>query len=154
MTRTLWSNHEYIYISRWNNLLEMNVETMCKCQSLASSQVWCNLILIYLSLLLIRNQNHDDVSSCSCLANWQNLQTFALSNSLGLGTVIKAYYNVQTALLQVQRMGMSLGTITNNSNGLVLDNFPIYILVIKDFCHNTLSPHNVLVLYARPAPGR
>ena len=46
-------------------------------------------------------------------------------------------------LFEVQSMCMALAAITNDCHFLAIKNFPICILIIISFCHNTLSPHNV-----------
>ena len=145
MARALRGNHKYINVLWWNNLLEMNIETMSEGESCTRLQIRSNLIFVYLSLLLIWNQNHDNICSSGSLTNWQNLKALAFSNFLGTGPFIKTNNHIQATFLQVQCVCMTLGTITNNGNSLILNNFPINILIIKDFCHNTLSPHNILV---------
>ena len=153
MARALWSYHENIYISRRNDLLVVNIETMCKSKCATRLHVWSNLILVNISLLLIRNQDHNDISLLGSLSYWQNLQAVLLSNLLGLGAFIQTNDNVQSALLQVQCMSMTLAAITNNCNSLATDNAPVCILIIISFCHSNLSPHNVLVLCARHVPN-
>ena len=66
-------NHKYIYVSSGNNLLEMNIETMGKSQRAAGFQVRRDFVLINVSLLFIRNQDHGNVSPFHCIAYSHNL---------------------------------------------------------------------------------
>ena len=110
------SNHEYVYISRRNNLTEVNVEAVCKSQCITSLQVRSDIFFICSSLLFIRNQHHDDIGSLSSFCGSHNLQAGSFCLSFGLRAFIQAYNYVYAALLQVQCMCMALRTITDNSN--------------------------------------
>ena len=37
-------------------------------------------------------------------------------------------------------MSMTLAAITNDSHFFAFHNVPIYVLIIKYFCHNNISP--------------
>ena len=111
------SNHEYVYISRRNDLAEVNVEAMSKCQSFASGQVGSNILFVGCSLLLIRNQHHDNVCFFSSVSSSHNSQASSFSLSPGFGAFIQAYNYVHAALLQVQGMSMTLGAIADDGYG-------------------------------------
>ena len=115
---------------------------MSKSEGAAALEIRADFILIDISLLLIGNQNHRDVSSLDGLSNRQNLQAVLLCDLLGLAALIQADNDIDAAFLQVQRMGMALAAVTDDSNRLAVHDFPVDILIIISFCHSTPSPHN------------
>ena len=120
MARALRSNHEYVYISRRNDLAEVDIEAMGKGQSLAGGQIRSDIIFIGCSLLFIRNQHHDNVSSLGSLSGGHNGQACSLSLSLGFRAFIQTNNYVYAALLQVQCVCMTLGAIADDSNGFAV----------------------------------
>ena len=62
MSRSFWCNHRYINVSRWNNLVKVNIETMSKHKHIACFQVWLNGLFVHFCLQLIIDKNHDDIS--------------------------------------------------------------------------------------------
>ena len=154
MARAFRSDHEYINICRRNDLLVMDVEAMCEDESAARLEVRSDFRLVDVGLLLIRDQDRRDVSLLDCFSDRVDLQAVLFSDLLGLGTLIEADDDVCTAVLEVQGMSMALAAIADDGNRLAVHEFPICILIIVSFCHNTLSPHNVHRLYALRALAR
>ena len=154
MARAFRSDHEDIDVLRRNDLLVMDVEAMCEDESAARLEVRSNLRLVDVSLLLIRDQDRRDVSLLDCLSDRVNLQAVLFSDLLGLGTLIEADDDVCTAVLEVQGMSVTLAAVADDRDRLAIHEFPICILIIVSFCHNTLSPHNVHRLYALRVPTR
>ena len=148
MTGTLRCNHENVNASWRNDLLEVDIETMREGESTAWLEVRTNLFLVDVRLLLIRDQNHRDVRLLNRLGDRQNLETMGLGSSLGLRSLVKANDDVDAALLEIQRMCMSLAAVADDGNGLALHDLPVRVLIIISFCHNTLSPHNLDKWYA------
>ena len=137
VTRSLGSDHEHIYIAGRHDLLKVNVKAVGESQSLAGGQVRFNVLLIDGSLLLIRGQDHDNVSSLCSLSGGHNLQANALCMLPGLGAIVQTNNYVHTALFQVQRMGVTLRTKADHSNGLALQVIQITIFLMEKscFCH-------------------
>ena len=154
MTRTFRCNHENVN-ARWrNNLLEVDIETMCEGESTARLEIGTNFFLVDVRLLLVRNQDHRDVCLLDRLSDRQNLEVMRLGSSLGLRTLVKTDDDIDAAFLEVQCMCMSLAAVADDGNGLALHNLPVHVLIIISFCHSTLSPHNFDKSYALHAPGR
>ena len=153
MTRSLGSDHEHIYIAGRHDLLKVNVKAVGKSQSLAGGQVRFNVLLIDGSLLLIRGQDHDNISSLCSLSGGHDLQANALCMLPGLGALVQTDNYVHTALFQVQRMGVTLRTKADHGNGLALQVIQITIFLMEKscFCHCSfllkISLIEVTVLY-------
>ena len=142
MAGTFRGNHEYINVCRRNDLLEMDVEAMGKCQGIAGFQVRSNLVLVNIRLFFIRNQDHDDVSPFRCFAYRYNFQTGCFRFGRRFGAFVQTDFNCNPAVAQVQRMGMSLAAITDDGNLTVFNDIPVYVLIIENFCHGNLSFFN------------
>ena len=127
---------------------------MCEDESAARLEVRSDFRLVDVGLLLIRDQDRRDISLLDCFSDRVNLQAVFLSDLLGLGTFIEADDDVGTAVLEVQGMCMTLAAVAEDRDCLAIHEFPICILIIVSFCHNTLSPHNVHRLYALRALAR
>ena len=71
------SDHDDVQISAWHNLSVVNVEAMCKRKYRALLGVRCNVFVVHLSDIFIRQQNHDDVSSFHCFIDFCHFQASA-----------------------------------------------------------------------------
>ena len=129
-------NHEYVYVSRRDDLLEMDIETMGKSQGATGFQVRCNLVLVNVSLFFIRNQDHGNVSPFYRFTDGHNLQARSFRFRCGFGTFVQADHYLQAAVTQVQRMGVPLAAVTDDSNFFAFNRIPVYILIIIHFCHD------------------
>ena len=117
MARTFRSNHEYVDASRRNDLVEVNVEAVSECQSVARFQIRFDIFVISCSLFFVRNKNHYYVSNFSSFCSNHNFQTCSFSFCPGFGAFVQTNYYVYATFLQVQCMSVTLRTVTNDSNG-------------------------------------
>ena len=86
------------------------------------------------ALVLIRSQNHDDIGLSSSFRDGLDFQTLLLGVLDGLGGRAQADDDVDAGITQVQRMGMALGTITDDGNLLAFEDREISIVLIPDLC--------------------
>ena len=91
VTRTLRSNHDYIYILWWLNASEMNVEAVCECESLALCEVWLDAFLVKLCLLFIVDKNHNKICVLCSISSGHNLKTCLLCLCPALASLVKTY---------------------------------------------------------------
>ena len=73
------------------------------------------------ALVLIRSQDHDDVGLSGGFRNGLDFQALLLGLLDGLGGRTQADDHVDTGVTQVQRMGVALGTVTDDGNLLTFD---------------------------------
>ena len=74
-----WSvrcDHSYIHIFWRCDASEVDVESVCEHQHVTFLKVWFDVFLIHISLFLIIDQNHDDISLLSCFCGCINFKTF------------------------------------------------------------------------------
>ena len=140
MARALRSDHEDVDISRRNDLFEVNVEAVCKSEGTAGFQVRSDFRCIYVSLFFVRNQDHRDICVFYSFRNGFNFKAGFFGFSDGFAAFIQADDDVDAAVFEVQRMGMALAAITDDCDFFAFHYIPVYILIIKYFCHDNISP--------------
>ena len=120
MTRSLRRNHCHIYILRRYDLSEVDSKTVGKHQHISCLKVRLNISLIHSSLFLIVNQNHNDICLLCCLCCCINFESLLFCSLPGLTALVKTNDDIASGLFQIQRMGMSLASVSNNRNRLPL----------------------------------
>ena len=73
---------------------EMNVETMSEHQHIALFQVGLDVVLVQISLLLIIDQDHDDVSTLCSFCSGEYFEPLCLSLCPGLGALVQTDDNM------------------------------------------------------------
>ena len=86
------------------------------------------------ALILIRSQNHDDVGFSGGFRNGLDFEALLLGMLDGLGGRAQADDDVDAGITQVQRMGVALGTVTDDGNLLAFEDREISIVLIPDLC--------------------
>ena len=107
---------------------------MSEGQSSARLQVRLNLLLVDLSLVLIRQQDHDDIGFGDRFRHGLDLEALLLGVIHGLGGRAQADDDVNAGIAQVQRVGVALGAVTENGDLLAIEHGEIRILLIPDSC--------------------
>jgi hypothetical protein len=140
MARSFRSYHKYVYIRRRNDLFEMDIESMSKSKCTAVLQIRTDFRFIYISLFFIRNQDHRDIRFSNSFCNAFYCKSCIAGFFYGFAAFIQTDDNIDTAVSQIQCMGVTLTAISNNSHFLAFHYIPVYILIIKYFCHLNISP--------------
>gem|GEM_PF-6383272 len=86
------------------------------------------------ALILIRSQNHDDVGFSGGFRNGLDFQTLLLGVLDRLGGRAQADDDVDAGIAQVQRMGVALGTVTDDGNLLAFEDREIAVVLIPNLC--------------------
>ena len=107
---------------------------MCEHQHVALFQIRADAFLVQLSLLLIVDEDHDDVSLLGSLGSGINLEASLFSLSPGTGAFVKADDDIAAGFLQVQCMCMTLGAVADDGNGLAIQQCNITIFLIVNSC--------------------
>ena len=87
-------------------------------------------LLEELVLQFVRRQNHNDVTGFCRIFNIHYFQAEILRLLFVLGTRSQADYNLRTGLCQVHRMGVTLGTESDDRNCLSIEYTKVAILII------------------------
>src|SRR5699024_9398708 len=119
-------------------------------------QVGGDILLIHIGLGLVVNQDHDDVGRLGGLGHSHDVEAVGFGHGPGLAALAQAHDDVTAGISEVQRMGVALGTVTDDGNLLAVQLAQVAILLIIHFCHNRtllfLWLLRRLYLYRVPAP--
>ena len=135
VARALRRNHDNVDILRRDDLLEVDVEAVRKCEAVAGLEVRLDGFLIDIRLLLVRNQHHNDVARLGSLSRGHNGQAGSLCLLLVLGTGTQADNNIDAGIMQVFRMRMALGTKADDGNGLAVQQGQVAVRIIVHLYH-------------------
>ena len=113
---------------------------MSESQSSARLQVRLNVLLVHGGLVLVRQQDHHNVGFGNGLGNRLDLEALLLGVFHGLRGRTQADDDIHTGIAQVQRVGVTLGTVTEDGHLLAIEHGQIGILLVPDSCcHNRRS---------------
>ena len=145
MARALRSDHDNVNVSRGNDLTEVDIEAVSKCECLASGEVRSDALLVEVSLSLIVDEDHDQVSSLCSLSSCEYFETSLFSLLPALGAFVKTDDNLNAALLEVKSMCVTLAAVTDDSNGLAVQHGQVAVFLIINLCHCFVSPFEELL---------
>ena len=118
----------------------MNVETVSESEGAAVFQVGSDFFCVDVSLFFVRNQDHRDIGFFNGFRNGFNFKAGCLGFGDGFAAFIQADDDVDAAVFEVQRMSVALAAITDDCDFFAFHYIPVYILIIKYFCHDNISP--------------
>ena len=124
---------------------------MSEHQHVALFQVRLDVLLVHISLLLIVDQDHDDVSHLSSLSGVVYLEALCLSLSLGLAAFVQTDNNVAAGISQVQCVCMTLAAVADDSDGLAIQKRQVTIGFVENlcFCHDNYLQRVVIQFVLR-----
>ena len=99
-----------------NDLLKVDIEAVSEHEHVAVLQIWFDAFVIYISLFLVRCENHDNICSGCSFRSGSHLQACFFRRLPGLAAFVQTDDHVYAAFLQVQRMSMSLAAVADNRN--------------------------------------
>ncbi len=114
-------------------MVVMHIETVGKRQRRAGLHVGGNVLVIDVRNVFVRQQHHHHVSSGHGFSHFRHVE--ASSSRLGPGCAILAQgdSHIHAGIAQVLRMGVTLGTITDDGYSLALDQRNVSVLVVINF---------------------
>ena len=93
---------------------------MSEHQHHAGTQVGSDGLLVHGGLLLVVDQNHDHVGLLGGLRCGIYLKSLLLRLLPGTASLVQANDHVAAGFLKVQRVGVALAAVTDDGNGLAL----------------------------------
>ena len=124
--------------------LEVDVEAVCKGQSLALGHVRSHLLVVDISAQLIGHQHHDNVASLGSLFHFHDLEVGVSRCELGslfpVGRALaQADHDIDAALGQVLRVGMALAAEADDGDGLAVQHAEVAVgIVVFLDCHKNV----------------
>ena len=119
---------------------------MSKSQCLALSQIRSDVLTVDLSLNLVVDQHHNDISPLRSFLHSLNSQTGLLGLSPVLGAGAQADTHIAAGILQVQSMSVTLRSVTDDCDFLTVQVIQVAILLIIHLCHGNTLLKNVGVV--------
>ena len=117
----------------------MDIEAVRESESLALGERGENALLVDLRLLFVRGEDHDDVCDLCRLFRRHDFQAGLFRLRPGFAPLVEADDDFDAALLQVERMGVALAAVTDDSDGLVFQDSDVAVGLIVYLCHIVLS---------------
>src|SRR5262245_45831854 len=112
-------DHENVDISRRNNFLKMDIEPMSAGQIFARFEPLTNIRLVHLARYLIGSEDHNDISFSGSLGDIFDGEARILCFRPRSAPLLEPNAHIHAAVSQVQRMGMALTPIANDSDFFV-----------------------------------
>ena len=140
MAGALGGSHEHVHALGGHDLLIADIEAMGEGQGLALGHVGGDALLVHVGLDLVIDQDHDDVAPLGGLLDGLHLQTGLLGVGPVLRALAQAHAHVAAGVLQVQRVGVTLGAIADDGDLLPVQIADVAILLIIHFCHSCIPP--------------
>ena len=137
MARAFGGYHEDIDVVGRDDLLEVDIEAVGKGQGTARSEVIPDFVFIYVGLFFIGNKDHGDVRTGDGFGDGLDGKTGFTGFFCRFAPFIEADGDIDPAVAEVERMGVALAAVADDSDFLSFHSFPIDILIIKHFCHST-----------------
>ena len=138
MARSLGGNHGDVDAGRGLDIAETDVEAVPEEQRRALLEVRGDRLGVDHALDLVRGQDHDQVGLLDSLGHRKDLQALGLCLGLGPAALGQSDANVDSGVAQVQRMGVTLAAISDNSDLAALNYGQICIIVVEHFGHGGL----------------
>ena len=130
MAWALRGDERCIVALRWDDLAEVNVESVRAHQQCAFLQIRTNFRLVDISLHFIRQQDVNEVSLLNSLGNRHWLETVANGEVIVRATRALANDDVATAVAKVLSLCMSLAAVAEDGNDLILQEGKVRIGVV------------------------
>ena len=106
-------------------------------QGSALLDVRLDFLLVQLALELVRGQDHDQVGSSDGRGNVGHFQAMGFCLGNGGRTFTQTDGDIYTGVLQVARLSVALGTVTDDGDFLTLDDGKVAVFIVENFHENT-----------------
>jgi len=142
----LGSDHDDVHVLGSGDGLEVDVEAVCKGQSLALGHIRSNLLVVDVGAQLIGNQHHDHIAGLSSLFHFHDLEVVVGGSELGSlcpvsRTLAQADDDVDAALGQVFGVCMALTAKADDRDGLAVQHAEVAVgIVVFLDSHSSCSP--------------
>src|SRR5262249_51500044 len=117
----------------WNNLLEMNRESVSCRKVLARLQMRLDVPVVDPGCELIRREHHDDVAMLGRVANGQYLKAGRLSFGTGRAVRPQSHDYIAAVVLDFVKMWNAVGAIPDDGNSLARQVLRVGILIVINF---------------------
>ena len=128
----LGRDHADVDAGRRHDLLEVDREAVGEEQQVARRDPVGDLGLPDLGLLLVGQQDHHDVAAAGGFGDVEHLEAGRLGLGAAGGVRAQADDDVDAGVLQVEGVGVALGAVAEDGDGLALEQGEVGVLVVED----------------------
>ena len=111
----------------------MNVEAMGKSQRSALLDIRGDVVRVDLGDLFVGQKNHDHVSRFNGVVNFHHIQAGFANLVPRRAAFAQTDNNLDTAVVQILCVRMTLATVPDDGHGLALDQAQVAIFVVENF---------------------
>ena len=142
VTRSLGGNHDDVDMLRRLNRLVVDREAVAEEKGVSGMEIRSDIFFIDLGDDEVGNGHHDHIGLLDCFCGVENLEAELLGDLAAFALGVKSNDDLDAALLEVEGMGVSLGTEANHGAGFPLEELQIGIFTGVDF-----SRHGLVVVF-------
>ena len=124
--------HNDVHVLRRGDVAVVDVEAVGESEGVAGLQVRRDVGLVYLGLQLVGHEHHDEVGLFGGRGHVGHAQAGLLGGLDGVRALAQAHAHVAAGVLEVQRVGMTLGSVADDGDLLVLDDVGVAVLFVVD----------------------
>src|SRR5574343_1666789 len=140
VTGALRGDHDHVEVGARDDLVVMHIEAVGESKRGALLDVRLDVVFVDFGNVFVRQKDHDEVSGSNSILDFGNIQAGAFGLGPGGTALAQADRDVDAGVTQVLRVGMTLGTVTNDGDFLALDQGEVGVLVVINF-------HEILFIY-------
>ena len=133
MARALRGDHDAVDVLVELDQPEVDRKAMGEQQGLALGEVRQDVLHVDVRLLHVGQSDHDHVGATDRLGGIDDLEAVLLGDGAGLGARVEADDDLAAAVLEVQRVGVALGTVAEDGERFVGEHAEIGVFVGVDF---------------------
>ena len=133
----LGGDHRDVDLGRRVDLIEVDREAVREQEQVARRDAVPDLLLPDLRLFLVREQDHHDVAGARGVGHVEDPYTVPLGIRAARRVGPQPDDDVDSGILQVQRVGMTLGAVAEHGHGLALEQPEVGVTFVKDVRHGT-----------------
>ena len=108
---------------------------MGESEGTAGLQVRADFGLVDIGLFFIGDEDHRDIGFGNSFCHGFDFETCSAGHIDGFAALVQADDDIDTAFLQIQRMGMALAAVTDDGHLFTFHDIPVHVLIIKYLCH-------------------
>eukprot|EP01022_Parablepharisma_sp_SALTPOND_P021784 TRINITY_DN435_c2_g8_i2.p1 TRINITY_DN435_c2_g8~~TRINITY_DN435_c2_g8_i2.p1 ORF type:complete len:1118 (+),score=384.08 TRINITY_DN435_c2_g8_i2:11710-15063(+) len=142
VARGLRGDHDDVQVSARHDLAVVDVEAVRESDGRALLGERCNVLGIDLADVFVGQQDHDDVSVLDRVVDFSDLQAGLLGLGPGSAAAAQTDGDLHARILQVQRVSVTLRTVTDDGHVLVLDQGQVCVFVVENFHDFSYVPNN------------
>ena len=131
VTRPLGRDHADINARRWLDLFVVNREAVAEQQHVALSDAVADLLLPNVVVSLVGQQDHHEIAATSGLDDRQDLEALLARLGDGGGVLTESDDDFHARVLQVQGMGVALGAVADDCDGLAVEQMQVSVVVVE-----------------------